>query len=286
VSGDTAEPAADSGRDRLGLRVLSAVVLAALALGAAYLGGALFSALSGVVGLLAWLEWRKLQGCSISSPAALLGCLGIAAALAVFSLFGTAFAVAASAGTALLVAVVERGSVRDRAFAAVGIALVAIVVVATVALRGESPEGRATIFWLFAVVWASDIGAYAAGRTFGGPKLAPRISPGKTWAGCFGGVAVAIGASILMGWLMPLVGWIRAEPAIGVLLAGGAIGSAVGQVGDLAESALKRRVGAKDSGRLIPGHGGVLDRIDAYAFAVLALALAAIASGGRAPWLS
>ena len=123
--------------------------------------------------------------------------------------------------------------------------------------------GRATIFWLFAVVWASDTGAYAAGRALGGPRLAPRISPAKTWAGALGGVAAGAGASILLGWLMPLAGWVAERLSLALLAAAGALGSMVGQMGDLAESALKRRAGADDSGRLIPGHGGILDRVDA-----------------------
>ncbi|MDE0048704.1 MAG: phosphatidate cytidylyltransferase, partial [Rhodospirillales bacterium] len=117
-----------------------------------------------------------------------------------------------------------------------------------------------------------------------GPRLAPRISPAKTWAGALGGVAAGAGAGILLGWLMPLAGWVAEQPAFALLAAAGALGSVVGQVGDLAESALKRRAGADDSGRLIPGHGGILDRVDALAAAAFALILASAVSGGVPPW--
>ena len=284
MNGVTAEPAADSGRDRLGLRILSAVVLAALALGAAYLGGYLFVAVSGAVGCVGWLEWRALLGRSNRSAGAFTGLAGLAASLALFALVGPVYAVVAGAVTVLILMVVEGGAFRGRASSAVGIGLIVLVIVATIALRGTDAEGRATIFWLFAVVWASDIGAYAMGRTIGGPKLAPAISPGKTWAGAVGGVAAAAGASVLLGWLLPLAEWVAVAPSTGILVAAGVVGSAIGQVGDLTESAFKRKAGAKDSGQLIPGHGGVLDRIDAYAFVVLALGAAALATGDGVPW--
>ena len=197
---------------------------------------------------------------------------------------GGGAAAAAVAAAALVVAGVERGRLRTRAAGLAGAGIILFLVVATLALRGDDPAGRATIFWLFAVVWASDTGAYAAGRAFGGPRLAPRISPAKTWAGALGGMVAAVGASILLGWLMPLAGWVAERPSLALLAAAGALGSVVGQMGDLAESALKRRVGADDSGRLIPGHGGILDRGDAFAAVAFALILATVISGGQPPW--
>ena len=169
-----------------------------------------------------------------------------------------------------------------RAAGLAGTGIILLLVVATLTLRGDDAAGRATVFWLFAVVWASDTGAYLAGRAIGGPRLAPRVSPAKTWAGAAGGVAAALGASILLGWLMPLAGWVAERPSLAVLAVAGVLGSIVGQMGDLAESALKRRVGADDSGRLIPGHGGILDRGDSFAAAAFALILATVISGGHA----
>ena len=268
----------------LALRAASAAVLAPAALGVAYLGGPVFMAAAGAAGLLAWLEWRRLLGRRPADAAGLAGIAGLAAVCALFATIGAAAAAAGAAATAAVVAGAEQGSLRARAAGLAGAGIVLFLLVATLVLRGDDATGRATVFWLFAVVWASDSGAYAAGRTVGGPRLAPRISPAKTWAGALGGVVLAVGASILLGWLMPLAGWVAERPPLALLAAAGALGSIVGQMGDLAESAFKRRVGAGDSGRLIPGHGGILDRVDAYAAAAFALMLATLASAGQPPW--
>ena len=272
------------GASGLGLRAASAAVLAPAAMGAAYLGGPVFIAAVGAAGLLAWLELRRLLGKPVVDAAGVAGVAGLAAACVLFALFGTPAAAVAAAAAGLAVAGAERGDLRKRAAGLAATAIILFLVVATLALRGDDPAGRATIFWLFAVVWASDTGAYAAGRTIGGPRLAPHISPSKTWAGAAGGVAAGVGGSILLGWLMPLAGWVAVRPSLASLIAAGALASIVGQAGDLAESALKRRVGADDSGTLIPGHGGILDRVDAYAAAAFALILAAVLSGGQPPW--
>ena len=275
---------ATGGGSGLGLRAASAAVLVPVALGTAYLGGPVFIAAAGAAGALAWFELRRLLGRPAVDAASVAGIAGLAAACALFATVGAVAAAAAAAAAALVVAGAERGRLRERATGLAGAGIILLLVVATLALRGDDPAGRATVFWLFAVVWASDSGAYAAGRTFGGPRLAPRISPAKTWAGAGGGVAAAAGASILLGWLMPLAGWVAERPPLALLVAAGVLGSIVGQMGDLAESALKRRVGADDSGRLIPGHGGILDRGDAYAAAAFALMLATVVSGGEPPW--
>ena len=279
----TGKRAAGSGSG-LGLRAASAAVLVPVALGAAYLGGPVFIAAAGAAGALAWFELRRLLGRPVADAASVAGIMGLAAACALFATVGALAAAAAAAAAALVVAGAERGRLRERATGLAGAGIILLLIVATLALRGDDPAGRATVFWLFAVVWASDSGAYAAGRTFGGPRLAPRISPAKTWAGAAGGVAAAVGASILLGWLMPLAGWVAERPSLALLAVGGVLGSIVGQMGDLAESALKRRVGADDSGRLIPGHGGILDRGDAYAAVAFALMLATEVSGGAPPW--
>ena len=266
------------------LRVASAAVLAPVALGAAYLGGPVFIAAAGAAGLLAWLEWRRLLGRPGWDGAGLAGIAGLAAVCALFATVGAAAAAAAAAAGTVAVAGAERGRLGARVAGLAGAGIVLFLVVAALALRGDDAAGRATLFWLFAVVWASDTGAYAIGRTLRGPRLAPRISPAKTWAGALGGVAAAVGASILLGWLMARTGWVAERPAPALLAAAGALGSVVGQMGDLAESAVKRRVGAQDSGNLIPGHGGILDRADSFAAAAFALLLATLASAGQPPW--
>ncbi len=153
-----------------------------------------------------------------------------------------------------------------------GVLVIGVWAAALLWLRADPHGGRANVIGLALVVWGSDIGAYAAGRLVGGPRLAPRISPSKTWAGAAGGaLASALISACLAKFLLFEVNVTEA------LLVGAGL-SVVGQAGDLAESAIKRRCGVKDSGRLIPGHGGLLDRLDASlavapVAAILSLAL-------------
>lgn len=167
---------------------------------------------------------------------------------------------------------------KDPFWLLVGVVYIAAPCGALIWLRGDDVPGMITVMWLFAVVWSADIGAYLTGRALRGPKLAPRISPGKTWAGFVGGVVIAgiVAAGFARAWE-------------GDMLSLGLWGFAVAvasQVGDLAESALKRRFDVKDSSNLIPGHGGVLDRVDALVAGAVVLALLKYAMGRTAmPWL-
>ncbi len=134
-------------------------------------------------------------------------------------------------------------------------------------LRADDVAGRGNVLFVLMLVWASDIGAYAAGRLIGGPKLAPAISPGKTWSGALGGLVAATSVAWFFSGIPSL------PPGRGLLIAA-CLGIA-SQAGDLLESAIKRHFGVKDSGRLIPGHGGLLDRIDGLLAAAPAAALVA-----------
>jgi phosphatidate cytidylyltransferase len=153
-----------------------------------------------------------------------------------------------------------------------GTLVIALWAAALLWLRADPSAGRANVIVLALVVWGSDVGAYVAGRLVGGPRLAPRVSPSKTWAGAAGGALAS--ALVSAGAAKFLV--FEANMTAALLLGAGL--SVIGQAGDLAESAIKRRCGVKDSGRLIPGHGGLLDRLDAAlavapAAAILSLAL-------------
>jgi phosphatidate cytidylyltransferase len=156
---------------------------------------------------------------------------------------------------------------------ACGMLAVALWGVALVWLRADPLAGRANVIGLALVVWGSDIGAYVAGRLIGGPRLAPRISPGKTWAGAAGGALASSLISACAAKVLVLEANIPAALFLGAGL------SVIGQAGDLAESAIKRRCGVKDSGRLIPGHGGLLDRLDAVMAVVPVAAVLSLALG-------
>jgi len=195
-------------------------------------------------------------------------------ALACLWLGGLAFAallLAAAIGMTIEWTQMVRAGRGSAAVLAAGMAYVLLAPAALFWLRADPAVGRANVLFLLVLVWASDIGAYAAGRAIGGPRLAPGISPGKTVSGAIGGLAAAM-----------LVGTIAAAAAsTGIVIAAvlAAILGMVAQAGDLAESYAKRRFGVKDSGRLIPGHGGLLDRVDALLAVALAAAVLALIDG-------
>jgi phosphatidate cytidylyltransferase len=161
----------------------------------------------------------------------------------------------------------------ERAWAVAGIPYAGLIGIAPIALRSDAGFGFTAVIFLFAIVWATDIVAYFTGRAFGGPRLAPRISPKKTWSGAIGGTTAAIVVAIVAAKVTGLAN-VLALGSIAVML------SVVAQAGDLFESALKRRFGAKDSGRLIPGHGGLMDRLDGFVMAAALAALIGLARGG------
>lgn len=243
-------------------RIVSGLVLAAGALAATIVGGWLFVAMILISVVIMAGEWSRLAT-EVPAPRTLLvAATAVVPALAVLAMAWRLPLVAVTVMVAGPVALALLGSVLPgwRPLRAAGGAFyVAVPALALVWLRADTPEGMQLVIWLLVVIWATDICAYLVGRTFGGPKLAPWISPGKTWSGLLGGVA---GASLLGGIAAQWLGagyWLAA--AIGGCLA------VVGQVGDLFESTLKRQAGVKDSGHLIPGHGGLLDRIDGLVFA-------------------
>src|SRR5579875_72054 len=242
-------------------RMISALVLATALVGA----------------VMAW-EWGRLcRGVSRrrfapgAVEALVLAVVLAAIAVAAAAAMPTAFIVAA-AGAGLVYAAARQRPGGQALWTALGTLWVTLPCLCFLWLAQSQAGGRALLIWLLAVVWATDIGAYAAGRSIGGPRLAPRLSPRKTWAGLAGGVlsaALAGGAAALL----------LAVPAPLLLVALSAGLAIVAQLGDLAESLAKRRFGVKDSSGLIPGHGGVLDRLDGLLAVVPAVALLTLASG-------
>ena len=253
-------------------RAVSGLVLIAAALGANYLGGKAFSIFWLVAfGAVAW-EWQRLaaqeRGSMRARVAACWLGLALAAALLTYGLPAWSMAaLAASGGAAAFL-----GGSNGRGLAGAGALYAGIPFICLLALRGQSVEGRNAVFWLFAVVWATDIGAYVVGRIVRGPKLWPSISPGKTWSGAVGGLILGAGAGLAFA------GSTNDPEVLGALGMGVSLAS---QAGDLFESALKRRYGVKDSSHLIPGHGGVMDRLDGFlAAAVLATIVAFVNAEG------
>lgn len=251
-------------------RALSAAVLGPLALAAIWLGAWPFKVMIGLVGaVLAW-EWLHLRGLHARSWPGLLvpltvlaACLAAALERPVLALL----ALLAGFGCALLAA--PPGT---RRFLAAGVPYIGIACVSLIYLRGNQEAGLENVVFLVGIVWASDIGAYAAGRLLGGPKLWLRVSPSKTWAGFFGGLAAVLVVGVLLG------GALQPAPIGPMLLMAALLGLAT-QAGDLLESWIKRRCHVKDSSRLIPGHGGLLDRVDGLLAAAPVAALASLMIG-------
>lgn len=260
---------ASSRASDLGVRIVSALVLAPVALAAVWFGGWIFSLLLAVAAVLMSVETARLVFGSgrfadfaplaaTALLAVLLASMGLSAAAIALAAAGVAFSLAARSwkGEPLWPALI--------AYPYVMLPLIALIW-----MRGDQAYGLIVILWLLATVWAIDICAYFAGRFIGGPKLAPRISPKKTWAGLIGGIAGAVVVSLGFSF------WLgEGTPAILAIIA--VCLTVLEQAGDFAESALKRRAGVKDSGTLIPGHGGILDRVDGLIAVILGAALLGI----------
>jgi phosphatidate cytidylyltransferase len=177
-------------------------------------------------------------------------------------------ALAALAVGAVLAGLVAGADPRARFWSGAGVLYAGALMASPVLLRASPAYGLPAILWLYAVVWTTDVMAYFGGRLIGGPKLWPRVSPGKTWSGALVGAA----SGALCGALVGVLGAPSRVPLVPFLILGLAA-SIVAQLGDLFESAVKRRFGAKDSSHLIPGHGGMMDRLDGF---VAAAAFAAL----------
>jgi len=268
----TAAPVARPGPARWGdlrLRVLSALVLLPVGLVCLWLGGWAWAALVAAASLGVAVEYVAL--CRIASVAHSRVVLP-ASALAATALAFAGLEVGAVAAIAVAMALVWGAG--GRIAPALGVPYVGLTAVALIWLRGADGAGRDSVLFVLLTVWATDISAYVAGRVVGGPRLAPSVSPGKTISGAVGGLAGAL----LVGWLSAAALGGARSPGCAPMLVAGALGI-VAQAGDLMESWIKRRYGVKDSGHLIPGHGGLLDRLDGVLTAAPAAALLALLGG-------
>lgn len=248
----------------LRLRIFSAIVLIVIALTATWLGGFVFSLFAAAISLLIFYEWTAITG--QQQKASRLVAFGWASVIVVavetvFRGAGSSYlsSLVILVGFAVTAAII--GAIRGRGYwLAGGILYAGLSGISLTALRGSGDGGLIGILFIFAIVWGTDILAYFVGRAIGGPKLAPPISPGKTWSGAIGGTV----AGTIFGCLVVVAAGFDLSPIHAVIAAAISIFS---QIGDLFESFIKRKFGVKDSGHLIPGHGGVMDRVDGLVFA-------------------
>lgn len=275
MSARDSEPAGDVRNEEravgeLAPRAASALVLALVAIGAAFVGGYLFLLVWTGAALWIWWEWT---GIVAAAPRRLLLSIGAIA------IAGMALSLATDAGAMALIgmvvgaAIVAATAQSSRVWAAGGLVYATAVLVPPVMLRGEPGLGFICILFLFAVVWATDIAAYFSGRLIGGPRLAVRVSPNKTWAGGAGGLV----AGVLAGFAVLYAAGVALHAGhLAVLLAL----VIAAQCGDLIESAIKRKYGVKNASDVIPGHGGLMDRLDGFIAAAVLAVLIGIARGG------
>ena len=258
----------------LKLRIFSGAVLAAVAFLLAYAGPRPFAFLILVCALVISWEWGRLVRRATFDLGFFVHAIAVTVAIVLAGAGYAALAVAVLAIAAITLIPLYIG--RGARLSALGVFYVGLPAVALLWLRSDEPFGFTAVLFIFAVVWSSDTAAYAAGRSIGGPKLWPRVSPNKTWAGLGGALCAGAIAAAVFAVLEPEAAPVRLI-LIGVGLA------LIAQAGDLAESALKRLFNLKDASDLIPGHGGFMDRMDSIVAAAVAAALLALAIDPHAP---
>lgn len=253
-------------------RIWSGLVMAAVVLAATWVGGMPFRVLSAAIALLVYFEWSTITKLTERNYGAnLVGWVGIILLSANIGFGDPDMSMPLLSGLVITVAlmVVIGGGTW---WLPGGVLYSGLSGISLAAIRDVGAGGLAAILFVFAVVWSTDILAYFVGRALKGPKLAPRISPGKTWSGAIGGTVSAIIAGSLVSF------WAFGRLSVWVVFLAFVL-SAASQIGDLFESFIKRRFGVKDSSQLIPGHGGVMDRVDGLVFACFAVFLLALVYG-------
>ncbi len=263
------KPAPGSMRDLMP-RLLSGLVLAVVAIGLTWVSPWTFAALVLAVSLIVSWEWSRIVRGTTSDTIFVIQVVAVvsAAALSVEGLPLLAL-------VALLVGVILaalQGFGEAGRLSAIGVLYAGLPAIALIWLRVQSALGFEATLFLLLCVWASDTGAYFAGRLIGGPKLMPKISPSKTWSGFTGAIVSSALVGLVFALTLPLLPTLRAVVTAAIL-------AVVSQAGDLVESSLKRHYGVKDASALIPGHGGFMDRVDG-------LIAAAIFAGIVGAWLN
>ncbi|MCX7305299.1 MAG: phosphatidate cytidylyltransferase [Hyphomicrobiales bacterium] len=250
----------------LQLRILSAIVLAAVVLAVTWLGGIAFRLLAAAIAAAIFYEWFAMAGRPGAARQWLVAGSLLAVALLAVVLEYSAASILILIALSFVASVLESRLTGQGMWPPAGLLYAALSGMSLAFLRGADHSGLVAILFLFAVVWATDICAYFVGRSLGGPKLAPAISPGKTQSGALGGAVGGVVAGVALAAFAG-TGSLPVVALVAFLL------SVISQAGDLFESWVKRRNGVKDSGNLIPGHGGVMDRADGLVAAACALYL-------------
>ena len=246
-------------------RIVFGALMAAIALGLLWAGAIPFAILILAVSLVMSWEWGRVVRASNTDVTLLVHCLAVTAAIILAALGYAGLGGAVVVIGAIIVFLLQFGG--RPVLSMLGVLYTGVPSVALLWLRSQEPSGLYAVLFLFLVVWSTDTLAYVGGRFVGGPKLAARISPKKTWAGfVFGIVAAGIAGALFAQWI--------SAPAAALAVLAVAL-AVISQLGDLAESALKRRFEIKDSSQLIPGHGGFLDRMDSLVPAAVAASVLA-----------
>ena len=264
-------PKGKSNWSDLAARVVSGVILAISAFAVTWYGGLAFALFFGGAALLIYKEWVGIVGESLSGIPAVVGYASILLSLVCL--------LAGAWQAALIIPLIGAGflffarcSYPYARWCGSGLLYAAAFGLAMIGLRDDATLGFSAILILFAVVWGTDVAAYFAGKSIGGPKLWPRISPKKTWSGSLGGLVVGTAFALFIAYLLG----VQLTVKLAILLAALSV---LSQIGDLAESHMKRLFDVKDSSNLIPGHGGVMDRVDGLLFAAVAAALIGVVFG-------
>jgi len=270
VAPDTpATPEAAKGSSNLYMRVVAALIMAPLTIAIAWIGGWPWACIVIAAAALLYFEWLMIVGASGNRFAVVAGIAALAIAGVCLMMRRADLALGIVAVGGALAAIVARG---QRGWVASGLVYAAAALLAAIVVRRDADFGFVALMFVLLVVWVTDIGGYFAGRSIGGPKLWPRVSPKKTWAGAIGGLVL----SLVIAAGFALLGFGKMLP----LLLLGTVLSIVSQLGDLFESAIKRRFDVKDSSHIIPGHGGLLDRLDGFVAAIVFAALIGFLRGG------
>lgn len=245
--------------------------MAPIAIAAAYFGGWAFAVFWAAASIAIVWEWQSLVLRDNHRRAFVIGALTMVFAALSVELRHPIWAMTIIAVGALVVG--GTASAGWRLWSGAGLVYAGVIAVAPAVVRGHAELGFVAILFLFAIVWGTDIVAYFVGRSVGGPKLWPAVSPNKTWSGGIGGCV----AAVVCGMAVTSFAGLALSPALAAVCV---VLSVCAQGGDLFESAVKRHFGAKDAGHLIPGHGGVMDRLDGFLTASAAAALIGLVRGG------